>query len=269
VALEAAKFFWKPLVARCGYMWSKNAEREYGHDSSPAVEARRVEGKVFAEACRVVVTTDAMKRDIVARIPAAASKVSVIPNYVDTELFRPADRPRDRTMLLFVGRIAREKNLESLLEAVRTLDVKLTLIGEGRLRPELQARFGELGGRIAWEGNVPNSILPQYLNSAGLFVLPSLYEGHPKVLIEAMACATPALGADAPGIRELIRHGITGYLCGTDAASIRAAVIELLAQPELCETLGKNARRFVKQHYCLNRIAEMESALLLDVIRGA
>ncbi|MBM3299016.1 MAG: glycosyltransferase family 4 protein [Deltaproteobacteria bacterium] len=267
VALLAARLFGKPLVARCGYMWSKNAEREHGYASCQATEARRVEEKVFAAADHVVVTTDAMRLDIAGRIPAAASKVSVIPNYVDTDMFRPLNRARDRNMLLFVGRIAMEKNLESLLEAVEPLDAKVVLIGEGRLRPELQVRFGSSDGRVTWEGNVPNSTLPEYFSRIGLFVLPSLYEGHPKVLIEAMSCGTPVLGADSPGIRELINHGQTGYLCSTDTMSIRSSITDLLAQPQLCDTLGLNARRFVLDHYSLNRIAEIEAALLLDLIR--
>ncbi len=138
---------------------------------------------------------------------------------------------RDETTLIFVGRIAPEKNLSALLEAIQPLQVRLVLIGEGKIRPELQRRFPSLNGRISWEGNVPNSELPEYLNRAGLFILPSLYEGHPKALIEAMACGLPVIGADSPGIRELIRHGETGYLCGTEPESIRKAIQDLLDQP--------------------------------------
>lgn len=264
-ALAAARTFQKPLVARCGYLWSHNAACEHGYHSPQASEARRVEELVFTEADRVVVTTQSMRDEVTTRIPAAKPKIRVIPNYVDTQMFRPFDSAREANMILFVGRIASEKNLSSLLEAVERLDVKMVLIGEGKLRPELQARFSSTDGRLIWEGNVPNSLLPAYLNRASLFVLPSLYEGHPKVLIEAMACGVPVLGADAPGIREIIRHQATGWLCKTDALSIRSAIEELLARPALCERLGRQAREYVLENYSLTKIGEMEVSLLQEV----
>lgn len=261
LALKAACFFKKPFVARCGYMWSKNTALELGYNSKQAVHARAVEEKVFSASHKVVVTTDEMKQDVVSRIPAAASKIVVIPNYVDTNVFKPDDSQRDDNSLLFVGRIAGEKNLDSLLEAIRPLQVKLVLIGEGKLRPELQERFRDLEGRITWEGNVPNHRLPEYMNRAAIFVLPSLYEGHPKALLEAMACRVPVIGTDSSGVRELIQHGQNGYLCGTDATSLRKAIEALLSRPDLRAELGMNARRFVVDNYSLDKIAATEGEL--------
>jgi len=246
-------------------MWSQNAAREQGHDSEAAVHAREVEAKVFRGADRVVVTTPAMRSDVLERVPDAASKVAVIPNYVDTEVFQPVIEARDDSTIIFVGRIAPEKNLPALLEAIQSLQVSLTLIGEGKIRPELQRRFETLNGRIDWEGNVANSSLPAYLNRAGLFILPSLYEGHPKALIEAMACGLPVIGADSPGIRELIRHRETGYLCRGDATSIRSAIQDLLAHPDLCDRMGRNARAYILGNFSLDRIVESEAALLTEL----
>ncbi len=265
LALQTARTLGRPLVARCGYMWSLNAGREHGEQSPAAIEARRVEELIFSAADRVVVTTDAMRLNVAQRLPDVAGRVQVIPNYVDTDLFRPLETVKDEPSLLFVGRIAPEKNLAALLEAIRPLEVKLTLIGEGKLRPELQRQFADLDGRVTWEGNVPNAQLPAYVNRAGIFVLLSLYEGHPKALLEAMGCGVAVIGADSPGIREVIRHRETGYLCGTDAVSIRAAIEELVGQPELVSELGRNAREYVKENYSLDRIFRLESAMLHEV----
>jgi glycosyltransferase involved in cell wall biosynthesis len=265
LALQTARELGRPFVARCGYMWSLNAAREHGEDSPAAAEARRVEERVFGSADRIVVTTDAMRMNVVQRMPHVADRITVIPNYVDTDLFRPLGQMRDELSLVFIGRIAPEKNLAALLAAIRPLAVKLTLIGEGKLRPELQRQSADLDGRVTWEGNVPNSQLPEYVNRAGIFVLLSLYEGHPKALLEAMACGVAVIGADSPGIREVIRHGETGYLCGTDPVSIRAALEDLLRQPELVKELGRNARQYVVEHYSLDRIFNLESALLHEV----
>jgi glycosyltransferase involved in cell wall biosynthesis len=266
IALAAAQRFGIPLIARCGYMWSMNAAKEHGADSPAARKARRVEANVFASADRVVVTTEAMRANVTERMPEAASKIRVIPNYVDTDVFRPFGNERDAETLLFVGRIAPEKNLESLLEAIGSLQVKLVLIGEGKLRPELQRLFHGPDGKVTWEGNVPNSELPAYLNGVRAFVLPSLYEGHPKALLEAMSCGTPVIGADSPGIRELIHHRRTGLLCGVDSNGIRGAITELLGSSALCQELGWNARRYVLDNFSLEHIVEIESAMLEEAI---
>jgi glycosyltransferase involved in cell wall biosynthesis len=265
-AMNVARHLAKPLIARCGYMWSGNASREHGTDSSQAQEAFGTEYEVFSEADAVVVTTPAMEADVLSRIPQAKGKTQVIPNYVDTDLFRPMNRQRSPDTILFVGRIAPEKNLDNLLEAVAPLNVNVRIIGEGKLRPLLQERFECLGDRIVWEGNVQNKELPRYMNEATMFVLPSRYEGHPKALLEAMACGTPVIGGNAPGIREIINHGKTGLLSETDPLHLRHAVKELLKNKELRTQLGNLGREFVLEGYALPRIGAMELKVLRSLL---
>lgn len=265
LALSVATTFGKPLIARCGYMWSLNAAREYGTESTQARYARSVEEKVYRGAGRIVVTTDAMQEDVLRRMPDTRSKIRVIPNYVETDSFRPLHRDGAGPSLIFVGRIAPEKNLESLLEAIRPLDVRLSIIGEGKLRIELQRRFPELDARVTWEGTIPNSELPRLLNNAGIFVLPSLYEGHPKALLEAMACGLPVIGCNSPGVREVISHEETGYLAGTDPSAVRNAIQRVLNEPDHAAQVGANARKFVLENYSLDRILGMEMDLLNEL----
>ncbi|MBI5569079.1 MAG: glycosyltransferase family 4 protein [Desulfomonile tiedjei] len=265
LALWASRLLGTRFVARCGYMWSLNAARERGEDSAAAMEARRVEAKAFRGADRVVVTAPAMRISVSERLPEVADRIRVIPNYVDTDTFRPLGPAADRPSLVFVGRIAPEKNLEALLQAVEPLGVALTLIGEGKLRPELHEKFAALDGQVTWEGNIPNRQLPEYLNRAGMFVLPSFYEGHPKALLEAMSCGIPVIAANSPGIREVVEHRRTGLLCGTDPLSIRSSIEELMANPDLRAELGRNARKYVLDHYSLDRILDLELAVLQDL----
>jgi glycosyltransferase involved in cell wall biosynthesis len=266
VALRAARRWGKPLVARFGYMWSDHAAHEHGPASRVARRARRVEAKVFAAAERIVVTTEAMRRDVGRRVPVAVGRTVVIPNYVDTTAFHPGEGPRDDRAIIFVGRLSHQKNVAALLEAMESLDCTVTLIGDGELGKELRSRFRELDSKVRWLGNVPNAALPGHLNRATVFVLPSLYEGHPKALLEAMACGVAVVGADSPGIREVIRHGETGWLCGTDPASLRGAIREVLSRPQLREEFGRNARRYVEEHVCLDRVVALELALYREVI---
>jgi glycosyltransferase involved in cell wall biosynthesis len=263
-ALCAAYLWHKPLIVRCGYMWSLNAARQHGPNSRSARLGRWLEFFAFNLARRIVVTAPAMQCDIVQRFPRLDGRVIVIPNYVDTGRFYPKPDEQRQGEVIFVGRLSAEKNLSALLEAIQPLDVNLTVIGNGPLRAELESRFS-LGDRVCWQGNVPNQELPRYLNRSCLFVLPSLYEGHPKAIIEAMACGVPVIGADSPGIRDLIHHGETGWLCDTDSNSIRLAIQEMMAQPLLRDRLARNALQYVWEHFALDRILKIEIELLRQV----
>jgi glycosyltransferase involved in cell wall biosynthesis len=266
VALRAARLFRRPLVARCGYMWSRNAAEEQGADSEASQHARTQEAQIFSASARVVVTAEHMKHYVAEQYGLAGNKVAVIPNYVLTDFFRPdLDIICKPGRICFVGRLEAEKNLFALLEAFRGLDVELEVIGDGSQRESLEVAARDEGVNAYFLGNRPHMALPQHLNAAEIFVLPSLYEGHPKTLLEAMACGRPVVGADVSGIRELISHRETGYLCGTSPPEIRAAIKDVLADKGLQKKMGKNARRFVVEHFSLEKVLKMELTMLHDV----
>ena len=266
LALRAARIWRKPLIARCGYMWSLNVARVTGPSSPDTARALAVERNVFSAAERMVVTTREMKEDILNRIPTSPSRVVIIPNYVETDRFKPRENKNKADKLIFVGNMAESKNLESLLQAVKHLPIHLTVIGGGKLEASLKKRFDTLNGRVKWVGNVPNSEMPGYLNKNSIFVMPSFYEGHPKAMIEAMSCGLAVIGANSPGIRELIAHGDTGLLCGTDPRSIGRAIETLLSDPELCHRLGANAREYALSHFSFEKVLKEEAALLFEVL---
>lgn len=305
LAARAARLYRRPLIARCGYMWSEFVEREHGADSSEARRAREIEARVFRAGARVVVTTSAMRDAVAARFPEIAPRLRVVPNYVDTESFSPADGPPprppafpasavlpaslasaasagedERFDVLFVGRIAPQKNLESLLEAFVRLAVarpdaplRIAIAGDGPDRDSLRARFeSEIapripasplarerhGGPIAWLGPVPNATLPNLMRRSSVFCLPSHYEGHPKALLEAMACGMAVVAADAPGLREVIRHEETGLVVPGTAESLAESLDRLLRDAPLRARLGAAARAHAVEHWSLDRIVDLE-----------
>ena len=266
-ALRAAQRLGKKLVARCGYLLSFNEAQKYDRNSLQAQSARTQEARLFTGADRVVVTTPAMRQTVIEHYRLPEGKVTVIPNYVDTGLFAPnlngASRP-DR--ICFIGRLEEEKNLFALLEAVRGLDLELLMIGNGGLLDDLATWVEAENIRVQFLGNLPNTALPQHLNSSGLFILPSLYEGHPKALLEAMACGLPVIGTDVPGIRELISHRETGYLCGASPDELRVAILEVLGNADLRTRMGRNAREFIVGNFALEQVIEMELALLSSMV---
>ena len=231
--------------------------------------------KALATACHVITATHEIADDLIQKLPEAGDKMTIMPNHVDTDQFRPTARDKCYD-LIYVGRFAKEKNHIALLEAVERIGLSIAMIGgasgieAGSTDDEskqLRERFGDLGGRNHWLGRINNEELPTYINSARAFVLCSLIEGHPRVMIEAMACGMPIIGTNVPGIQDVLQHEVTGYLCDTDADSIGAAIETVLAQPDLMRKMGDNAQSFAVENFSLQMLAQREYELLLDVAR--
>jgi glycosyltransferase involved in cell wall biosynthesis len=262
VALRCAHRWGKPLIGRMGYLWSDFVARENG----AVTRARTIEDELFRSADRIVVTTAEMASTIGERIPPGNAKTVVIPNYVETDRFAPDSGQIKDFDVIFVGRLSPQKNLSALLMALRGIDAKAMIIGDGSLRNELKSQFDDLRLKISWRGNVPNSELPALMNQSSIFVLPSHYEGHPKTLIEAMACGMPVIGADSPGIRNIINHGLNGYLCDPEPENLRSAIKNLLGNFSQRDFLGKNARQYVVDNFSLEIILKKEYEIYREVL---
>jgi len=266
IALRCARRWEKPLIGRMGYLWSDFIARENGASNRAVTRARAIEQQVFRSSERVVVTTVEMANSIQERTPEVSDKTIVIPNYVETNRFVPDhDQPKEFDVL-FVGRLSAQKNVSAFLMALDDIDAKSVIVGDGNLQQALQSQYGNLNGRVRWEGNIPNTDLPYLMNRSRIFVLPSHYEGHPKALIEAMSCGMPVIGANSPGIRGVISHGVNGLLCGTDSESISASIERLLSDAGLCDSLGRNARQYVIDNFSLDRVFEIEYHLYDEVL---
>lgn len=265
-ALHAAKKRDARFIARCGYLLSDFEARSKGIDSLEAKAARQLERRVFRGADRAVVTTEAMKSVLLEEYRVPVEKVNVIPNYVLTDSFRPsAVGNRKRPRIGFVGRLDAQKNLIMLLQAISALDVELLIVGEGPQKAELVAWASRGVADVRFVGNRPHSELPALLNNCDLFVLPSLHEGHPKALLEAMSCGLPVIGARVPGIQELIVDGVNGLLSEPEAEDLRAAIRRLLGDKSLRRRLGRKARAFVVENFSLQQVLHMEFTLLREL----
>jgi len=151
------------------------------------------------------------------------------------------------------------------LQAIQGLDIRLVMVGGGQLAKQLEELAKAQGSELQIMGILPNNQIPAILNQCDLFVLPSLYEGHPKSLLEAMACGLAVIATDVPGNRELIRHEVDGILCGTSRSELRQAILMLNENATLRRRLGQNARRRVVEEFSLDRIAKMEMDLLREM----
>jgi glycosyltransferase involved in cell wall biosynthesis len=258
-----------PLVVRCGFPWSFNYERE----SSSRVRrlaVRLLERLAVRAADRVVVTSEEGGDYLVARHGLDRRRLRVVPNAIDVERFAPAPAAlRETGLIAYVGRLAPEKRLDVLVAAAATVPgARLLLIGDGPEREGLAQRAAAGGVPLELAGTVPNATLPRWLARAETFVLPSAYEGQPKALLEAMACGLPVVGSDVAGIREIVRHGETGWLAPAgDVGALAGALRTLSTDAVLRERLGLAGRAEVTRRHALEAVVERELAVLAEVMR--
>jgi glycosyltransferase involved in cell wall biosynthesis len=231
---------------------------------------------VFSKADRTICLTidDA---SIINRLHCPWEKISVIPNGVDVNEFRPLDNETPSS-LLWCGRFVHEKGLEYLVEALRIIvtekkrrSIKLTMVGDGPLLPkihELVERNG-LDENVRFVGDLPHERIPTLMSEASVYVLPSLHEGMPYTLLEAMACGKPVIGSNIPGINDVIAHDRNGILVpAEDPKELACAIEKLLDDRKLRRDLGRNARQLVVMKYGWDTIVSRIERLYCEVAAG-
>ncbi len=192
-----------------------------------------------------------------ARLPRESIRVIYNPVVTD-ELFARADQPADHPwmengggpVVLGVGALTRQKDFPTLIRAFagveRPADARLMILGEGPDRPELERLIGELGlgDRVALPGFVGNALA--LMARSDVFVLSSLYEGLPTVLIEASAVGVPVISTDCKsGPREILDGGRYGKLVPVgDVEALSGAISAVLADPAAHRVPAERVEQF-------------------------
>ncbi len=251
-ALVARLLFRIPFVVTYGYHYGEVAKIT-GSRLKPWLY-RLLERVAFPLAAGVIVTSREM--EALLRSRPRPPRLAYFPNGVDTEAFAPRRGPqleRRPRSVIYVGRLEPEKNLGRLIEALAMISeppIRLVVIGDGSLRAELERRARERGVAAEFKGVVPHSELPRHLNAADVFVLPSLSEGHPKALIEAMASGLPCAASARGGIPSIVEDGVSGLLFDPDdSRDIARALRRLLTDQAFAERLAANARTSAAARY--------------------
>ena len=208
-------------------------------------------------------------------------RIDIVPNGIDLpELLSAAqlasgrrvyEMPDRRGVALFVGRLVVEKNLPLLIDAMALLDANqrplLLIAGDGPLAEALDLQIDRLGlgNDITRLGERSDSRwLMQFVD---FLVLPSREEGLSNVILEAMAAQLAVLASDVGGNPELIEHGRSGLLFGSDdAAELAANLQELANNQDLRQRLGTAARQHAQQHYSLQALVVQTQAVYRRVL---
>lgn len=178
-----------------------------------------------------------------------AKDVPVIFNGRDLRLFisRQIKRPENIKRFIHVARYVPQKNQISLIEAFFILhrkypDVSLDLIGDGELYGTIRQKIAQYGLEDCVRQLGRKQNVADYLAEADAFVLPSIFEGMPISLIEALACGLPCIVTPVGGVPDIIKDNDNGIFCNTSATSIAEAMEKLICDSELCQKLSTKAR---------------------------
>jgi len=264
-AVLAKWFYKKKLVVRCGYEWLKFSEKR----NKPLWKIKLIyltEKIAYKSADEIILTSKEDKEFVEKRFKIPSSKIEVIPNYIDVDLFKPLDIPKEKNRIIFIGRLEEQKNLFNLIEAITNLPAKLVLVGSGSLKEKLKKFSKEKKANVEFKKNIANEKLPEELNKSEIFILPSLYEGCPKTLLEAMACGLSCIGTNVEGIKEILKHKENGYLCKTDVNSIKKAISEVLNDKALQQEISQNAKQTILENFNLEKVIKKELDVYKEII---
>ncbi|MBD2773231.1 glycosyltransferase family 4 protein [Iningainema tapete] len=230
---------------------------------------RKICQLIYPQANRVVFITE---RALNCFPPKIKSISTVIPNpavIVSNE--NSSVKLLDKPSLISIGRLTSQKGFDILLKAFAKLEKAhpqwtLTILGEGELRPDLEALRNQLGllERVNFIGRVKNPY--DFLKQADIFVMSSRYEGFPLALCEAMACGLPVISTDCPsGPAEIICEGMNGILVpNEDVSALAVAMDRLISDPAERANLAARAPEVIER-FSLEKIMGMWEKLIKEV----
>ena len=247
----------------------------------------------------VIAVSGRMRSDVLASYPAVdPGRVHVVHNGIDSEVYKP-DPGRgvlerlgiegNRPIVLFVGRISRQKGIVHLLRAAQSFDerAQLVLCAAAPDTPDIAREFRDLVSMLQqtrrgvfWvEEVLPRPELIQLLTRAEVFVCPSIYEPFGLVNLEAMACETAVVATHTGGIPEIVVDGKTGYLVPIETAGsnsepadpakfardLAGHINRLIENPSLARSMGEAGRQRVIEHFSWASAADKTAALYAGV----
>jgi glycosyltransferase involved in cell wall biosynthesis len=226
-----------------------------------------------------VIVFSYLQKDLLMKLGVPGDRIAVIPNGVDVEKYAPSPDPSllrktwdaDR-VFVYQGRIAPEKNVESLLRAWKAANMgsrsKLLMVGSGPLLAPLRSQYGEDIG-VKWLGFVAEEQRRiDILRSADVYILPSLVEGLSLSLLEAMSCGVACIATDAGADGEVLEKGAGIIMRTTQSVTTQLQTLLPLFRDheELTAILGQKARDRVLERYTLSENITGVEAMYAEVV---
>ncbi|MDO8873284.1 MAG: glycosyltransferase family 4 protein [Methanoregula sp.] len=210
----------------------------------------------FHIADHIICYTPIEKENIV-KLGIDSKKISVIHNGVDTTLFTPrvSEKTTGKKQILWVGRFVTGKGVEYLIEAFSQVSIKspgthLVLVGVGPEKPAIEERIKKLNlqSSVTFIDYLDNEKLPGIYKNSDVFVLPSLMEGVPRTILEAMACGIPVVTTNLPHLVSII-DGAGLVVPSKEPTLLSDAILTILEDTFLAEKMGQRGRKRIEQEY--------------------
>ncbi len=238
-----------PIVSSYHYDWIE--QEKIHHNVLKWLVAVLTEKLAFLGIDFLIPTTERLQRKFSYR----NIQTEVVPNFVDNSVFYPS--LKKKRQIVYIGRLVWYKGVDILLKAVSMYDksIKLFIIGSGsdELRLKKLAKSLLLKNTV-FTGSLDQNSVASYLRESYALILPTItMEGHPKVIIESLACGTPCIVTDVLGSREIIKNGYNGLVVQPkDAKQLSAAIKTIFEDNELRKKLSENAIKESRKYYIKN-----------------
>jgi glycosyltransferase involved in cell wall biosynthesis len=205
------------------------------------------------------------------------NNIEVIPMGIDTAKFKHVETNEIRKrynlsgkILLFVGLFNEVKGIEYLIRALpfvikKQPAITLILVGDGMLNVKLKKIAEELGvtNNVIYTGLIPNNEMPLYFSTADLVISPSLSEGCPVVMMEAMACSSLIICSDIDAFQKHIKNDENGFIVQVkNSKAIAEKIIELLENPNELNNVRVNARKYALENFDWNIVTKKYDSIL-------
>jgi glycosyltransferase involved in cell wall biosynthesis len=188
-------------------------------------------------------------------------KIEIIPNAIRVKEFLLGNDAGDRdSIVLYVGRLVEYKGLPILIRAMKNIQARLVVLGDGEDRNRFETLAQKIGAQVDFRGRVSDTEVQDWLRKARVLVLPgkSRLEAFGIVLLEAMACNTPVIAPNIPGVGEIARSGGLVY---DEEDELSLTITRILEDDTLATTLGRNGRASVEQNYDWESVLDKIEAL--------
>jgi glycosyltransferase involved in cell wall biosynthesis len=240
----------------------------------PSYYIRMTSGLILRDADAIIALTEDMRIKLK---EISSREIFVVPNGIDLDqfnnMFSNVLKEEDFKKIICVGRFHPIKGHQYLIKAMKRVhdeiaDAVLILIGDGEERERLEALSIKLDIQksVQFTGEVPHEQIHSHMHQADIFVLPSISEGFPSVILEAMACGLPIVASRVGGIPDIITNDTNGYLVEVkDSNDLANKMIILLQDDVLRKKISDNNRLLVKKYSWENVIFELEKIYELSI----
>lgn len=223
----------------------------------------------------VLCYTDEEKKELINSLSIDEEKIFIIPNGVNLGIFYPdpVELEDHYPTLLWIGRIVKGKGVHFLIQATALIlreipNIRLKIIGEGPEKEKMEELIKKLNleDAISISDYVNYQNLPDIYRESDIFILPSMNEGVPKTVLEAMACGKPIVISEFSHLRELISDSGLMFQKG-DIYALAGAILKLMNNETLRKEYGKNARNKIIKNYSWDNTVQKTTEIMIQLVK--